>query len=304
MPLTSLGKIAVGRQIQLRDGRRIGFAEYGDPNGKPVVLLHPLPGSRLFRHPDESIADALGVRLITIDRPGFGLSDAQPNRKLLSWPDDVSNVVSALGIDRFAVVGVGAGGVFAAACAYKLNRRLVAAGLVSSLSPLHIRGAREGMNPMLRNFFFMAYRAPRIFRLTMYFGAREAQTFPEKYLSRLDDPPLCASDRALLIDDPEIRAMSLENIGEAFHNQSTPYSDELILLSRPWGFRLRDIRIPVFLWHGERDTLSPPQMGRYLAEEIPACTPHFFPNEGHAVMFTHWEDILSTIVSEFERQYS
>lgn len=298
-----LGKIALSRQIQLRDGRRLGFAEWGDPAGKPIFLFHPLPGSRLFRHPDDSIASSLGVRLITIDRPGFGLSDPRPGRKLLNWPEDVVRLADALNIDRFAIMGVGAGGAHALACAYIIPRRLVTIGLISSLSPLNRPGARINMIAMLRNSYIMAFRTPTLLRLTMYFGAREAQSYPEKYLSRIDDPLLPEADRVLLLQNADIRSMSVESIAETFRIGSTPYSDEMILLARPWGFRLRDIPILVHLWHGELDVIVPAQMGYYLANELLACETHFFPGEGHALIFSRWSEILSALVSEFERHH-
>lgn len=301
--MPTLGKIAVSRQIQLRDGRRLGFAEWGDPAGKPIFLFHPLPGSRLFRHPDDLIAAALGVRLITIDRPGFGVSDPYPGRKLLNWPDDVVKLADGLNIDRFAVLGVEAGGAHALACAYMIPRRLVAVGLASSLSPLNRPGGRANMIPLLRNSYIMAFRAPTLLRLTMYFGAREAQSYPEKYLSRTDDPLLSDSDRAMLLQNPAIRAMSVESIAETFRIGSTPYSDEMILLARAWGFRLRDISILTHLWHGEKDVIAPAQMGYYLANELLACDAHFYPGEGHALIFSRWSEILSTLVSEFERHH-
>lgn len=301
--MPTLGKIAVSRQMQLRDGRRLGFSEWGDPAGKPIFLFHPLPGSRLFRHPDDSIAASLGVRLITIDRPGFGLSDPYPGRKLLNWPDDVVKLADSLNIDRFAVLGVEAGGAHALTCAYMIPRRLVAVGLVSSLSPLNRQGARTNMIPLLRNSYIMAFRAPTLLRFMMYFGAREAQSYPEKYLSRTDDPLLPASDRALLLQNADIRAMSVESIAETFRIGSTPYSDEMILLARPWSFRMRDISILVHLWHGEDDVIAPAQMGYYLANELLACEAHFFPGEGHGLIFSRWSEILSTLVSEFERHH-
>lgn len=295
--MPALGKIATARQAQLSDGRRLGFAEFGDPDGKPIFLFHSHPSSRLFRHPDDSVTAALGVRLITMDRPGFGLSDFQRGRRLLNWPHDVVQLADALGIERFAVLGVGAGGAYAAACAYKFPRRITAVGLVSSIAPAERRGIRDNMIPMLRNFYTMASFAPRLLRLTLYFGAREAQSYPETYLARLDTPTLCQSDRDLLLQDPHIRTLMLEDIGEAFRNNSTPFAEDIIILSRPWGFRLRDLRVPVYLWHGEQDVFMPVQMGCDIADTVFGCVAQFFPDEGHAVIFTHWHSILSMLLS-------
>lgn len=296
-----VGRITTGRQIVLRDGRRLGFAEFGDPTGKPVFLFHSLPGSRLFRHPDDAVTAALRVRLITMDRPGFGLSDFQPGRRLLHWPDDVTTLANALGIERFAVIGVGAGAPYAAACAYKIPRRVTTTAIISGISPMNRRGMKENMVPMLRNFYIMAYRAPYLLRLVMWFGAREAQNYPEKYLSRMDGAALLETDRQKFLHDPVYRAVWVESITEAFVRGSTPFSEDMIIISRPWRFSLQDIRIPVYLWHGEADAFAPMQMGQYMAQMIPACEAHFYPNEGHAIMFTHWSEILSALTAEFER---
>lgn len=294
--MSALSKIATGRQAQLPDGRRLGFAEYGDPGGRPVFLFHPHPGSRLFRHPDDELTAALGVRLITVDRPGFGLSDFQRGRRLLGWPGDVLRLADALRLDRFAVLGVGAGGAYAAACAYKIPRRLSAVGVVSGLSPFTRRNTREHMLPMLRNFYTMAGIAPRLLRLTLYFGAREAQSRPEYYLDRLDVPALCEIDQAVLRDST-IRALLVADLGEAFRNNSTPFAEDIIILSYPWGFRLQDIHVPVYLWHGEQDILAPVQMGYDVANAIFGCRAHFFSDEGHTLIFTHWAEILTALTT-------
>jgi len=66
--------------LRLRDGRRLGYAEFGLPDGKPIFFFHGWGDSRLTRHPDDSLLDAAGIHLMTVDRPGFGLSDFQPHR--------------------------------------------------------------------------------------------------------------------------------------------------------------------------------------------------------------------------------
>ncbi len=106
--------------LQLRDGRVLGYAEYGNPNGKPVFFFHGLPGSRRQRHPDNSIARELDARIVTIDRPGYGLSDFQPDRRLLDWPDDVAQLADALNIDQFAAIGLSGGGPYLLSCAYMM----------------------------------------------------------------------------------------------------------------------------------------------------------------------------------------
>jgi pimeloyl-ACP methyl ester carboxylesterase len=128
--------------VVLRDGRRLGFAEWGDRTGTPVFFFHGMPSSRLNGHADPSVLDRRHVRRIAIDRPGMGLSDFQPERKLLGWPDDVVELADRLGLDRFGVVGNSAGGPYAAACAYKIPARLTHVGIVSGVAPFE-RLSRE-----------------------------------------------------------------------------------------------------------------------------------------------------------------
>ena len=138
-------KNGTDRTIRLRDGRRLGYAEWGDPGGRPLLYFHGWPGSRLEGRLGDEAARARGVRLIALDRPGMGLSDYQPRRTLVDWPDDVIQVAAALGLDRFAVLGISGGGPFAAACAWKLSEQLTGAGIVSCLAPVDVPGVIAGM---------------------------------------------------------------------------------------------------------------------------------------------------------------
>jgi len=116
---------------RLKDGRRLGYAEFGVPNGKPLFHFHGYPGSRLEGKLLHETAAKCGVRLIAIDRPGMGFSDVKPNRSILDWPGDVAELADSIGIDRFAVEGVSGGGPYSAACAYRIADRITKAGIVS-----------------------------------------------------------------------------------------------------------------------------------------------------------------------------
>src|SRR5260370_18577591 len=149
-----------GKIIHLRDGRALGYAEYGDPAGKPVFFFHGLPGSRLQRYPDDSIAAGLHAPIITIDRPGLGLSDFQPDRKLLDWPADVAQLADTLKIDKFAAMGLSGGSPDVFAGAYKIPERLTSAIVISGLAPLDRPGSTRGMSWPGRIAFGIARKAP------------------------------------------------------------------------------------------------------------------------------------------------
>ena len=146
------------RTIRLRDGRRLGYAEWGDRGGWPLLYFHGWPGSRLEARLGDEAARTKGVRLIAVDRPGMGLSDYEPGRTLVDWPDDVLELAAALALERFAVLGISGGGPYAAVCAWKLAGQLKRAGIVSCLAPPDVSGVIAGMSRRNRLAFQLVGR--------------------------------------------------------------------------------------------------------------------------------------------------
>ncbi len=75
--------------LRLGDGRKLGYAQYGSPDGTPIFYFHGHPGSRLEARFARQAAAEAGHRVIALDRPGYGLSDFRPGRAITDWPDDV-----------------------------------------------------------------------------------------------------------------------------------------------------------------------------------------------------------------------
>lgn len=284
-------KIA-GNTVMLHDGRRLGYAEWGDPQGRAVVYCHGHPGSRAEGRWCDDAAKAVGVRVIAPDRPGMGLSDFQPRRSLLDWPDDVGQLAEALGLRRFAVLGVSGGSPYAAVCAWKLPHRLTGAGIVSGIGPLDVPGTAEGMNTQNRLLYGVVGRLPVLPRMLMGVTALLAKR-PGRVFDRGRRWIAPADQRYL--DRPEVREILEATLSEAFRVSGRGPAWELQMYARPWGFRLQDIHIPVHLWHGEQDANSPIAMARYLAAAIPDSQAHFHPGEGHLAFVDRMPEILRTL---------
>lgn len=282
------------QQIALADGRRLGFAEYGDPSRKPVLLFPGTPSGRLFHHPDESIAASLGARVITVDRPGYGLSDFQPGRTLLHWPQDVVQLADVLGIDRFAVAGISGGSPYVAACAFKIPERLTAAGMISGVGPTDRPDGTRGMSRQRRLGVKVGRHVPWLVRPLLWLVSspqRNAERYFEGIVAQSSK-----TDRAVLAR-PEIRAMLIENWVDATRTGLRGYAWETRIFSRTWGFRLEDIAMEVHLWHGEEDASMPIAVGQHMARTIPHCHATFIRGEGHFLLFEHWREILARVVS-------
>ncbi len=293
----SLGASRHDQQIRLADGRRLGFAEYGAQSGKTVLYFHGWPGSRVEPRAVVKANDAIGVRVIAVDRPGYGLSDFQERRSLLDWPEDVSRLVTALGLGRFAVLGVSGGGPYAAVCAAKLAERVTAAALVCGVRPFDQPGATQGMMPHDRWLLWLAQTAPWLTRKSMALTLRWFWDYENEVLPKALWESLPAADREVLAQ-PELRDMLLANWREAFRQGSRGMLWDGNLYAWPWGFRLEEIRVPVQVWQGEADTIVPPGMGRYCASVLPNCQARFYAEEGHfSLPFRRTHEILAALVA-------
>ncbi len=155
---------SVGDTITLVDGRRLGWAEFGDPQGLPLFYFHGFPASRLEGKLIEAAALRNGIRVIASDRPGYGISDFQPRRRLLDWPCDVKALADRLSIDRFMILGVSGGGPYALACAHAMAPRLRAVGVVCGLGPVFEPWARSSLPWPTRLGFGLARRSKRLLR--------------------------------------------------------------------------------------------------------------------------------------------
>ncbi|NIV38371.1 MAG: alpha/beta fold hydrolase [Anaerolineae bacterium] len=284
----------------LEDGRRLGFAECGDPQGTPIFYFHASGSSRLERPADESILIELGVRFITVDRPGHGLSDPQPERKLLDWPDDVSQLADHLGVERFHVMGWSAGGAPALACAAKLPERVRTAALVSSVSPPDCPGQLRGLPFANRLWKFGARRMPALVRTLRRAAYPIIMGDPEE-AGRTMSMSFALEDRRLL-DDPEAMKRFVEDIQEGYRQGwEGPVHDDVVN-ARPWGFRLEDVAQRVDIWHGELDGNVRLHHADCLHERLPNSRLTVWEGEAHLALLIHWSEVLAVLIEDQVRE--
>lgn len=279
--------------LVLGDGRRLGYAQYGAADGEPVFYFHGHPGSRLEARFARQAAQAAGVRVIALDRPGYGLSDYKPGRAITDWPGDVAEAAGILHIGRFSVAGASGGGPYALACAWRLPDRVKAAAVISGVGPYQVPGITRGMRWQNRLGFRLGSRWPALARLLMRSMHRNIATRPRKTLDALARAMSPAD--AAIVRRPEVRDVLIADITEAFRGGSEGAAHDVVLLGRPWGFSLREIEPEVHLWQGEADTLVPPAMGRYQAEQIPHCHASMLPGEGHLLVIDRMPDLIDAL---------
>jgi pimeloyl-ACP methyl ester carboxylesterase len=271
-------------------GRVLAFAEWGDPAGRPVLHFHGIPGSRFERHIDDRIYGRLGIRYITVDRPGYGGSDPAPGRTFTDWASDVAALTSYLGIDTIRLVGVSGGGPFALAAAAALPSLVERVAIVSGVGPADRPGAFRGMDLSERLTYWASPRYPRasaVMTSAFLGGAARASDFFARAASHAGKT---AAARAT-----EARVVS-EQLREALRQGSTTTVWENALCARPWGFSLNDVRAPVHLWHGARDRICPLHHAEYLEASLPDATLTVRPG-GHFLILRAAEEVLRSLIS-------
>jgi pimeloyl-ACP methyl ester carboxylesterase len=279
--------------LTLSSGRRLGWAEYGERGGRPVVALHGLPGSRRQRHPDDGIARALGARMLHLERPGFGVSDPAPGRTLAGWARDVAEACDSLGVTTIRLVGVSGGGPYALACAALLGSRVERVAVVSGIGPP--RAMRSGRySPFVRLGFALAPRGAWTVRPFAALARALARRLPERYFELLG-AGLNAADRRIFARR-EIQRMFAEDMSEAFAQSSAAMAEDLALVASPWDFDPGAIRAPLALWHGTEDRVVPAAAAQAVAAKVPHAELRLLEGEGHFLVFDRLGEILGWLM--------
>jgi pimeloyl-ACP methyl ester carboxylesterase len=276
--------------LMLPGGRVLGFAEFGDAGGYPIISCHGWPGSRLQSRRYADAAWRSGVRLIAPDRPGIGLSDPQPGRRLMDWPADVAVLADELGIGEFTMLGVSGGGAYALATAARLANRVTAVGLFSCWGPLEMTPSRR--RPRISRWHPIARRSAlrEIVRVLGSAASRQPRA-----TVRLGHRFLPRCDREI-VATPEIAELSARDLATAFAQGSSGVFHDALVLAAPWGVDWSLVTAPVRLWHGERDTVAPVEAARALANELPHCRATFLPGEGHYAMIPRAAELLHGVM--------
>ena len=286
----------IEHRLRLADGRTLACLELGDPAGPPVLYFHGYPGSRLEARVAAAAAKRLGLRLLAIDRPGFGQSTFQPGRSIGGWAADVGALADQLALGPFSIVGVSGGGPYALACAALLSDRLARVALVCPLAPLDAADGKAGMLAQDRVMLALGAHAAPLARGVVNMLAHWMRQDADRYL-RFMMAGMVSPDRDLF-DDPGYRALMMGSTAEALCQGGRGAAWELTLIARRWDFQLQDVRMPVSLWQGLADQILPAAMARRLAAALPACNARYLPGEGHlSLVVRHIGDVLAQLRS-------
>lgn len=279
------------RQLTLGSGRTIGFADLGDPSGKPIIYNHGGLSCRLDITWAHDLLVQNNLRVIALDRPGIGLSDQHANRRLIDWPDDVCEVADQLGLDKFGMAGWSCGGPSALVCAWKIPDRLTGVAAIASTPPLEDSKKVSELFCWADRFLCRtAQSAPWIGQTAVSLATiNTREGFKQELMKEVNSEP----------DRKVIEKMSLEDATDFFfesvRNGPQGVVDDYRVIVDPWEFELKDIRYPVHLFHGDEDGFLPRPHLVFLNESIPGSKLHTFQRRGHFLLHNEIVQILKMI---------
>jgi pimeloyl-ACP methyl ester carboxylesterase len=291
------------RTVALDDDRVMTLDDTGDPEGAPVLYLHGTPDSRRARHPDDGLAAAAGVRLLAVDRPGYG--GTSPLSWSATWPDrvatDLALALDALGVERCAVLAWSGGALtgLAAAGSAALRERVSALGIVAGLVPRQ------------------AYDDPavRVAGLSRLGVIEMADVVPPGELGGEVAPLLAPTpcDATLAAehqaehrtdaDAAELAAVpgGVERMAEALVEAVRPglsgVAADVEAQARPLAVDLAAVTCPVQLWYGADDVVTPPAFGRWYETHLPRASLSVVDGAGHYLAFTRWTEMLAALAA-------
>ena len=257
--------------VRTADGRQLSTQVYGDPDGRPVFLLHGTPGSRLGPHPRSAVLHRLGVQLISFDRPGYGESDRLEGRRVADVAADVLAIADAHDLEQFSVVGRSGGGPHALACAALLPKRTARAAVLVGIAP-HGADGLDWFDGMARSNVAEFTAGAKSFADIAAHTREVASAIradPASLIARLHEE-LPDPDRRV-VADRGIRSMLIQTYAEALRTSDYGWIDDVLAFCSDWGFDPASITIPVLLWHGASDVFSPASHARWLADKIPSA---------------------------------
>ncbi|WP_102144304.1 alpha/beta fold hydrolase [Mycobacterium hubeiense] len=288
------GNIAVG------EDRQIGFAEFGNPQGRAIFWLHGTPGARR-QIPTEArvFADEHHIRLIGLDRPGIGSSTPHQYENVFAFAEDLRTIADTLGIDKMEVIGLSGGGPYTLACAAAMPDRVLAVGVLGGVAPTSGPDAIGGGVMALGTFVAPLLQVAGL-------PIRLAATGLIRLIRPVAEPALYAyarispeADRQLLVR-PEFKAMFLDDLLNGSRKQlAAPFAD-IVVFARDWGFRLDEVKVPVYWWHGDRDHIVPFAHGEHVVSKLPDARLYHLPGESHLAGLGRAEEIMRTMLDAWD----
>jgi pimeloyl-ACP methyl ester carboxylesterase len=291
---------AAGKIVDLPDGGRLGYHEFGDPTGTPVLYIHGTPDSGVTLSGfEDPLAKRLGIRWIAPDRPGIGNSTFYPHRRVLDYPTDLKALIKHLGLPNYRIIGTSGGTGYTLACAQALPRgELLAVGICAGVGPWE--AGQAGQAKLVQKLIMVWKDQNEEFVKYMesifLTAAQDPDSTKMEAVWREQIKGFKPEDREIL-EKPSAFQSAVRVFRQVYAQGGAGHGLEMKLNTEPWGFNLKDIKYEgIRLWYGSADENTSPEMGRYMAERLPKAVYKEYPGETH---YSIWrEDLLTEFLRD------
>ncbi len=285
--------------FQLKDGRKLGYAEYGPVTGHPLLWFHGTPGAKRQIAPEaREAAYQRDIRIIAIERPGIGDSTSHAYDAILHWAHDIEEFCEGKGIEHCGVAGLSGGGPYALACAHEMPDRVVAAAILGGVAPAVGPEAAEGGVSTLSRFFSPIMNHARPPMNVVMRGLLWALEPVGDQIVHLVTRVMPPGDQEIFAD-PATRHMFKEDLIRGSKTQMQAIFHDARLFGQDWGFLLKDISVPVHLWYGDADNIVPLEHGEHVANQIPGSVFSVRHDEGHLGGLGATHEIIDAILGHW-----
>lgn len=282
--------------MQTKDGRKLAYYQYGAADGIPTFFCHGT-GSHVHVMLFHKAAERFGYRIIVPDRPGIGLSEFQEHRKILDGSSDIEALADHLGIDKFGVIGISGGGPTLLACAYSLAPRLRFVVDLACAVPLYTDpAALKELGWVDRLYARLGAHLPLcLFQIPFALLGFQQKTLknPQAF-AKMMQSSMCKADMALF-QNKDLQYLFMRDFQELFRQGSKGAALDAMLIYRPWGFDLHEIKCHVDIRQGSEDRWIPPLFSRHLAGVLPDAKLYMIQGQGHFYHMVYAEETLKMI---------
>ena len=287
--------------VAAEDGRKLEVMVADHPVGKPLLFHNGLPSAVVPFPPMDDAAAANGMYVVTYSRPGYGGSTPWPEEREPVVADDVADtltILDALGIDDFVTLGWSGGGPRALAMAALLPRRCRGAVSLAGVAPVGEAGMDQeawerDKGPENVRDFRAALAGRDALRPIMEQAVAEMAGVTGKDITAAFGQLLTEVDAAVLTG--EFADFMAEDFHRSCEQGAAGILEDTLMITRPWGFDLASVDVPVAVWQGRQDAMVPFGHGQWLAEHVPGARARLFDDEGHLTLVRQLDRILGDL---------
>jgi pimeloyl-ACP methyl ester carboxylesterase len=275
-------------QFKLRSGRELEVLDNGVDSTRAIVFHHGTPASASLWSQWFTYAAEAGIRAISYSRAGYGTSDRDYGRSIVSVNKDISEVLESKGIEKFVAIGWSGGGPHALANTLLENNvgAITLAGVgaygVDDLDFL------EGMAQENYDEFGASLQGEDVIQQwfidnASVFKSAGGAEIREAFGGLISD----ADKKSMEGSFADVIAAAIRSgLAVSFDG----WVDDDVAFTKPWGFDLSSINKPVKIWQGDQDFMVPHAHSHWLKKHISTAELTFIPGQGHVTLLVDYTD--------------